>query len=132
MTKSTSPSLENYSYSSLVWRESSSWPGVHFAIRRASLSQRIDLTRRMREVTLKNEFLRAGDTADQLQAALADLLARRLYIEWGLAEVKGLSIDGLPANVDLLIEKGPEKLLEEVISTIRSETELSEEERKNS
>lgn len=85
----------------------------------------------MRELTLRNEFLRAGDAADQLQASLSDLLARKLYLEWGLAEVRGLSIDGTPADVQGLIEKGPEKLADEAISMVAEETGLSEQERKN-
>lgn len=132
MMKSFSPSPKPYHYSSLAWHESAVLPGVHFAVRRSSLSQRIDLTQRMRELTLNNEFLRAGDTADQLQASLSDLLARKLYIEWGLAEIKGLLIDDREVNVELLIEQGPEALIEEVISCINLETRLTEEERKNS
>ncbi|MBV8553388.1 MAG: hypothetical protein JOY54_18990 [Acidobacteriaceae bacterium] len=131
MTKFTSPSPRSCSYSTVVWQESSVLPGVRFAVRRSSLSQRIELANRVRELTLRNEFLRAGDAADQLEASLADLLARRVYLQWGLAEIKGLSIDGLPAEVELAIEKGPEDLLEEAIGAIRSATGLSEDERKN-
>ncbi|MBV8069256.1 MAG: hypothetical protein JO270_05085 [Acidobacteriaceae bacterium] len=132
MMKSTSPSHKECCYSSIVWHESALCPGVHFAIRRCSLAQRIELTQRTRELTLKNEFLRAGDAADQLEASLSDLLARKLYLEWGLAEIKGLLIDAQPANVNLLVEKGPEDLVDEAISMIRSETALDEQERKNS
>jgi len=129
--KCTSLLPEGYCYSSVVWRESAIIPNIQFAVRRASLLQRIELTRRLRELTLHNEFLNAGGTPDQLQASLSDLQARKLYLEWGLAEVKGLSIDGVLADADLLIAKGPENLLEEMISAIRSETQLSEDERKN-
>jgi hypothetical protein len=86
----------------------------------------------MRELILKNEFLRAGDSADKLQASLSDLLARRLYLEWGLAEIQGLLIDGSEADIDLLICRGPEGLIEEIISQIESESGLTEDERKNS
>ena len=132
MMKSFSPSPEPFCYSSIVWHESAVLPGVQFAVRRSSLSQRIDLTQRLRELTLKNEFLRAGDIGDQLQASLSDLLARKLYLEWGLVEINGLVIDGTPADVKLLIDQGPERLIEEIISRISSETELTEQERKNS
>lgn len=106
-------------------------PGVTFAVRRLSLSQKIELTQRMRELTLQNEFLRSGEAADQLQASLADLLARKLYLEWGLAEIRGLSVDGLPADVPALIDKGPVNLVDEAIAMIQSETGLTEQERKN-
>ena len=52
-------------------------PGVHYAIRRVSLSQRIELTKRARELSLRHEFLKAGDAPDQLEASLADLLIRK-------------------------------------------------------
>ena len=130
--KSTLPSPKPSCYSSLVWCESAVTPGIHFAIRRSSLAQKIELTRRMRELTIKNEFLQSGDVADQLQASLSDLLARKLYVEWGLVEVRGLSIDGSPADVQALIEKGPERLIDEVIAMIGEQTGLTEQERKNS
>jgi hypothetical protein len=88
--------------------------------------------RRVRELCLRHEFLRAGDTVDQSEAAMGDLLVRKLYLEWGLAAVYGLSIDGQTATVDALIQKGPEELAEEVAEQIRHELGLTEQERKNS
>lgn len=132
MMKSTLPSPKPSCYSSLVWRESAVMPGVHFAIRRLSLVQKIELTQRMRELTIKNEFLQSGNIADQLQAFLSDLFARKLYLEWGLTEIRGLSIDGSPADVQALLEKGPEKLVDEAVTMIGEETGLTEQERKNS
>jgi hypothetical protein len=107
-------------------------PGVCFAVRRSSLAQKIELTQRMRELTIRNEFLQSGDVADQLQASLSDLFARKVYLEWGLAEIRGLSIDGSPADTKVLVEKGPENLVDEAISMIGEETGLTEQERKNS
>jgi hypothetical protein len=107
-------------------------PEVHFAIRRISLAHRLELTKQLRELTLRYEFLNAGETSDQLEAAMSDLLVRKLYIEWGLAEIQGLVIDGEPATADLLIQKGPEPLAAEIVLAIRQEIELSEDERKNS
>ena len=130
--KFTSRLHNDVSYSSVSWQESSVVQGVRFAIRKVSLSQRIELTKSVRELALRNEFLKAGDVADQLEATLADLLVKRLYLEWGLAEVRGFTIDGQPATVELLIEKGPEGLTDEIMSSIRAEIGLSEEQRKNS
>ncbi|MBV9157701.1 MAG: hypothetical protein JO097_15665 [Acidobacteriaceae bacterium] len=130
--KFTSRLHNDVSYSSVSWQESSAVQGARFAIRKVSLSQRIELTKSVRELALRHEFLKAGDVADQLEATLADLLVKRLYLEWGLAEVRGFTIDGQPATVELLIEKGPEGLTDEIMSSIRAEIGLSEEQRKNS
>ena len=96
-----------------------------------SLGQRIELTGRVRELTHKYEFLKAGDSTDQLEAALGDLLARRLYIEWGLGALEGLVIDNEAATVASVIEKGPEELTGEIVAAIQAELGLSDEERKN-
>jgi hypothetical protein len=119
-------------YSSVVWHKSQTAEGVRYAIRRVSLLQRIELTKRVRELALRHEFLKAGDMTDQLDANLGDLLVRRLYLEWGLSEIAGLKIDGQPGTVELLIERGPEALSNEIVEAICTELELSEEERKNS
>jgi hypothetical protein len=129
--KLTSPSPSEVSYSSLSWHESKTIEGVRFAIKRVSLAQRLELNRRVRELTLQYEFLKAGPAADQLEATWADLLVRKLYAEWGLAGLEGLSIDGETATVELLIDKGPEELVDEVVSVLQEGIGLSEEERKN-
>jgi hypothetical protein len=115
----------------VLWCESQTVQGVRYAIRRVSLAQRIELTRRARELSIRHEFLKAGDASEQLEAALGDLLVRKLYIEWGLAEITGLRVDKQPATVEMLIEKGPEALTDEIIAAIRAQLGLSEEERKN-
>ena len=130
MTRSTLHSPET-DYSSVTWYESQVCKGVRFAVRRISLSQRIEITRRVRDLTLQNEFLRNGDTSEQLNAVLGELLAKRLYIEWGLAEIQGLTVDGIAACPSLLVEKGPESLAEEIVAAIMGELHLTDEERKN-
>ena len=124
-------SLKGENHHSVTWHDSRALPGVRYAIRRISLAQRIELTKRARELSLKNEFLKAGDAADQLEGSLADLLVRKMYLEWGLDEIRGLKIDGESATAQLLAQKGPEALSDEVVGTIRSELGLSDEERKN-
>ena len=131
MTRFTSPSPEGSSYTSILWKDSRSYPGVRIAVRRPSLVQRIDLNHRVRELACKHEFLKAGDTADQLEALLSEMLVQKLYVEWGLVEVTGLSIDGDPATPASLLEKGPEILVDEAVSAIQAELSLTEEERKN-
>ncbi len=118
-------------YSSVVWRQSNVLKQVSFAVRRPSLAQRIELTARVRELTLKHEFLQAGNTPDQLSAALSELLVRKLYVEWGLVDLKGLRIDGCRACSAELIERGPEELVDEIIAAIKMESGLTDDERKN-
>ena len=117
--------------SSVKWFKSETVPGVRFAIKRISLGQRMDLTRRIIDLTARHEFLKAGDPADQLEAAMADLLVSRLYLEWGLARLDGLKIDGQSATAEMLIEAGPESLASEIIDALKQEIGLNEEERKN-
>lgn len=129
--KSLLPSRKDTNYESIVWHKSRCFEQVSFAVRRPSLGQRIELTERVRELTLKHEFLVAGDLSDQLSATLSELLVRRLYLEWGLSATKGLCIDGQPADNPSLIERGPENLIDEIVTAIKAETGLSEDERKN-
>ena len=131
MMKCLSRFRSSVNYESLSWHNSSSLPGVRFAVRRASLMNRLELTKQIKDLTLHHEFLRAGDTADQIEATFADLLARKLYLDWGLRHIEGLRIDNTIATKDSLIEKGPESLVIEALSAVRAEIELSEEERKN-
>jgi hypothetical protein len=121
-----------FDHLSHVWHESSTHKGVRFATRQISLSGRIELTKMIQDLVYKNDFLRAGDALEQSQASLADLLARKVYLEWGMSQVEGLTIDGSPASPHDLIERGPERLCEEIAETIQGELNLSEEERKNS
>jgi hypothetical protein len=112
--------------------ESESFAGVEFSIRKVSLLQRIELVAKVRELTLNHEFLRAGDPKDQLEATISELLVQRLYLEWGVVDLRGLTIDGEAASVQLLIERGPEALAAEISGAIRTHLEFSETERKNS
>ena len=130
--KFISHSHKDTDFGSQRWFDSETFSGVRFAVRRPSLSQRIELTRRVRELLLNNDFLVSGSEPEKLEAALADLLVRRLYLEWGLAKIDGLRIDGEIATPDTLISCGPEELAEEIASRIQLECGLSEEERKNS
>ncbi len=118
-------------YSSETWHDSKIFPGVRFSTARISLGGRLALTERLRELFHRYEFLRAGDFADQTEASYADLLAQRLYLEWGLVHLQGLLIDGEEASVERLVQHGPETLSAEIVQAIREGLELSEHERKN-
>ena len=82
-------SLKSSNYESLCWLESTNFPGVRFAVRKASLLQRLELSKRIQELTLKHEFLAAGGISEQLEATYADLLVRELYLECGTRDGRG-------------------------------------------
>lgn len=78
------------------------------------------------------EFLEAGRSfSERVEASLLVREIDRVYLEWGLADVQGLSIDGQPANVASLIDAGPESLCDEALEAIKRVNHLSEEDRKN-
>ena len=131
MMNSSLPSPSKLLYSGETWHESQSFPGVRFAVRGMSLGARLTLTERLGDLLRRHEFLRAGDVLEDTEASLAELLVRRLYLEWGLVTIDGLLINGLDATADLLIENGPEDLSNEIVNVIRANLELSEAERKN-
>lgn len=125
-------SPKTVSYESVVWCDSHTLPNVSFAVRRISLANKIELIKQLRELCLRDEFLRAGEAAEQSEAKINDLLVKKLYLEWGLSAIRGLKIDGRAAGVELLIKDGPEVLSEEIVERIRLELGLTEQERKNS
>jgi hypothetical protein len=119
-------------YESTKTCQSETMPGVSFTIYRMSFGRRIELTKRIRELGQKLEFLEAGsDVRDKIEAALLGQQIDRLYLEWGLREISGLVIDGRPAGPTELIESGPEELCREIVSAIKAECGLTEGERKN-
>jgi hypothetical protein len=69
--------------------------------------------------------------ADRVAAAELECSIDRVYIEWGLKAIENLEIDGEPAGVAALIERGPEALAREIAAAVRARCQLSEEERKN-
>ena len=131
MTKSLLGLHDEVGYLSVAWRESAVTPGVRFAVRRPSLGQRIELAKRAKELALRHEVLKAGEAREQLEASLSELYVQRLYLEWGLAGLEGLTIDGERATAARLIERGPEELSNEILEAVVREARLSDDERKN-
>jgi hypothetical protein len=119
-------------YSSTVRVESESLAGVWFEVRRMSLGRRIDMSKRIRELSTRMDFAEAGSRfSEKLESSSLALEIERVYLEWGIDSVGGLSIDGEPATLEAVIERGPESLYREMVEAVRRECGLSEEERKN-
>ena len=119
-------------HDSWTWFDAQTCEGVRFRIARVSVARRIELARKIREIGRNVEFLVAGkDPMEKLEAAVLAAEIDRVYLGWGLEEIAGLTIDDEPATPESLIEKGPMDLAREILSRIKRECGLSEDERKN-
>lgn len=107
-------------------------PGVEFVIARMTFGRRVELMRQVRDLATRLEYFEAGrDAKNDMEASLLGAEIDRLYLRWGLEEVRGLEIDGAPATTETLIENGPEELFYEALTAVRTECGLTENERKN-
>lgn len=106
--------------------------GVTYTVRRMSFNRRLDLMKRVRAIAPKLECFEAGSSQqDRIHAQLLSAEIDQLYVEWGLAEVNGLEIDGSPATPRSLCDAGPEKLFLEALQGVKRACHLSEAETKN-
>lgn len=106
--------------------------GVSYTVAKMSFGRRVELTRRIRDLAGRKEFLEAGETAaEKMDAALLASEIDRLYLLWGLKELSGMELDGQPATPESLAASGPEELFREAVSAIKQRCGLSEAERKN-
>lgn len=112
--------------------KSPSHEGVEFVVARMSFGRRLELMKSVRDLAARAEFFEAGcDEKNRMEAGLLGAEIDRLYVEWGLEEVRGLELDGVPATPRSLVERGPEQLFREALEAVRNECGLSEQERKN-
>lgn len=119
-------------YDSYEMIKSSLAPGVSFKVARMSFGRRVELTQQIRELAQRKEFLAAGtDLDEKMQAALLASEIDRLYVRWGVKEVHGLELDGVPATPESLAASGPEDLFREALDAVKRQCGLSEAERKN-
>ena len=119
-------------YDSVVSIDSKAAPGVRFAIHRISFGQRMELSRRVREISRKAEFLEAGtELHEKIEANILAQEIDAMYLQWGLVKIDGLVIDGEAATAVQLLEKGPEDLAREIVGAIKEQCGLTEAERKN-
>jgi hypothetical protein len=119
-------------YESLEVVQSQSVQGVTFTVAKMTYGRRVELMRKIRELSRKLEFLEAGcEPGDKMDAALVAAEINRVYLTWGLRAISGLTLDGADATPDLLAESGPESLFQEALAAVRTHTGLTEAERKN-
>jgi hypothetical protein len=119
-------------YCSTVTLPSKTTQGVEFTIIRLSFARRMELARRVLELSRQMEFHQAGEGIDEsIEANILSCEIDRLYLRWGLAAIGGLLIDGMEATAELLAEKGPENLADEIVAAVKAECGLTENERKN-
>ena len=101
-------------------------PGVEFAIARMTFGRRIQLMRQVRDLAKRIEYFEAGrDAKNEMEASLLGAEIDRLYVRWGLEEIRGLEIDGAAATAESLIECGPEELFLEALAAIKAECGLT-------
>lgn len=120
------------SYDSVITIQSNTMPGVTFAINRISFGRRMELSRLVRELSKKAEFLEAGtELQERIEAGILAHEVDAMYLRWGLVSVEGLTIDGAPPTAEQLIDRGPEALTQEIVAAVKAQCGLSEAERKN-
>jgi hypothetical protein len=107
------------------------WPGVEIVVSRMTFGRRLELMRRIRDLAAKAEFLEAGTGRDHMDASLLGAEIDRLYVAWGVEEIRGITLNGQPGTAANLIEAGPEDLFREALAAVKTESGLSETERKN-
>ena len=119
-------------YESTFTIESTVLPGVTLTVLRVSIARRLELLKKVRELTARVEFYKAGaQLEDKLDASIASAEVESLYVLWGVSRVHGLTIDGAEATPESLVNHGPQSLVREAASVVRSQLGLSEEEIKN-
>ena len=119
-------------YDSVLKVQSKTMPGVVFSINRISFGRRMDLARRVREISQRVEFLDAGNQLkEKIEANLVRQEIEGTYLRWALVQIEGLTIDGAPATAERLLDRGPEELTHEIVAAIKAQCGLSEDERKN-
>jgi len=119
-------------YESVIKMDSRTVPGVAFHINKVSFGRRMELSRQIRDISKKTEFLDAGNQlSEKIETSLLAQEIDAMYLRWGLIKIDGLLIDGQIATVAELIDKGPEDLMREIVNAIRTQCGLSDSERKN-
>lgn len=107
-------------YESTVTMHAKSAPGVTLLIKRMSFGRRLELMRRIRELAQQVEHSASADrNEEQMDAALLAFEMDRIYLTWGVGEIRGLELDGVPATPQSLAETGPEALFREALAAVK-------------
>jgi hypothetical protein len=126
------PGVAESTWDSRIIVASEAMPGVDLVIARMTFGRRLELMKRVRDLAARIEYFEAGrDEKNRMEASLLGAQMDSLYVAWGLEEVRGLSLDGVPATPESLVELGPEALVHEALAAIKAECGLTETERKN-
>ena len=108
------------------------YPGVVFTLRRITFRRRLELLTRLQPLVVRHEHASAGSSiGEQVLAGISTSEIEQMYLDWGLVSVTGLEIDGERCTPETMLLQGPEDLCREILSHIRRECGLTEEERKN-
>src|SRR5579863_7356479 len=100
------PSNGAVHYDSVVSMDSKAVAGVRFTIHRISFGRRMELSRRVREISRKAEFLEVStELHEKIEANILAQEIDAMYVQWGLVSIDGLTIDGEPATAAQLLEK---------------------------
>lgn len=122
---------------SYLWRSaedfrSSAYPTVRYRISKMSMGRRLELTRRVRDLTKRLEFASAGTgTEDKMDAAILAGEIDRLYWEFALESIEGIQMNGDAISPTSQFDLGPEDLSREILMRIKQLTQLTDTERKN-
>lgn len=124
----------SYSWRSAEEYRSSAYPTVKYRISKMSMGRRLELTRRMRDLTKRLEFATAAaatSTDDKMEAAILAGEVDRLYWEFALESIEGIQMNGDEISPTTQFELGPEDLSREILMRIKQQTQLTDAERKN-
>ena len=96
-----------------------------------SFKRRMELGNKIRELAKRWAFTSAGEGAeDRIEASILACEIEQLYIDWGLLDIYGLTVDGEPATAALVVQRGPDDLAHEIAAEIKLHCGLTEDERK--
>ena len=122
----------SFSWRSAEEYRSTKYPGVKYRVVKMSMGRRIDLTRRVKDMMKKLEFLNAGSsTNDKVDAAILAGEMDRLYWDFGLESIDGLHINGEATTPAGQFDRGPEDLSREILLRIKQNLQLGLDEQKN-
>src|SRR5580704_15171095 len=75
-------------YESVVSIDSTALPGVRFVIHRISFGRRMELSRRVRELSQRAEYLGAGtELHEKIEANILAQEMDAMYLRWGLVSM---------------------------------------------